>query len=257
MPSVAGAFDYLTKPLDLDQLRSVIDRALDGAAGGFATSRDSRGRRKGPPVVSLVGETPAMHDVYKMIGRLATNDVAGADHRRARHGQAARRRDDPRQQRAARSAVALARLHLHAGGRGRGRAVRRDAAGTVHLANVHALPPVLQATPGARSRAARSGARGALGRRRRRACDRLHRRDLTQHVAAGTFNHELYDALAVVTLRLPPLRERRDDIPLLVQALRPALQRRAESRRFKGVDDELARRSRSIRGRATSASSSA
>jgi len=72
-----GAFEYLTKPLDLDQLRSVIGRAL--------AARESRRRAVAPGVtepegtpqlhVGLVGETPAMQDVYKMIGRLATIDV--------------------------------------------------------------------------------------------------------------------------------------------------------------------------------------
>ena len=41
--------------------------------------------------------------------------------------------------------------------------------------------------------------------------------DLSELVASGTFSRELYQVLGVITLRLPPLRDRRDDIPLLVR----------------------------------------
>ena len=69
----AGAFDYLTKPLDLDQLRGVIGRALAAQhASGESSSAATAGLE--PPVM-LIGDTPAMREVYKMIGRLATNSV--------------------------------------------------------------------------------------------------------------------------------------------------------------------------------------
>src|SRR4051812_12597134 len=71
----AGAFDYLTKPLDLDNLREVIGKALAAqhiaaSVGGAAVEDASEA-----PPVSLVGAVPAMLDVYKLIGRLATNNV--------------------------------------------------------------------------------------------------------------------------------------------------------------------------------------
>ena len=65
-------------------------------------------------------------------------------------------------------------------------------------------------------------------------------RDLADETAAGNFSRELYDEIAVIVLRLPPLKERRDDIPLLVQHF---IQRfNVElNRSIRGVEDQVAR----------------
>src|SRR5580765_2384081 len=67
-----GAYDYLTKPLDLDELREVIRKALatqQASDVAIAPAADVG------PRPALVGETPAMRDVYKVIGRLSAIDV--------------------------------------------------------------------------------------------------------------------------------------------------------------------------------------
>src|SRR5207245_11755229 len=113
--------------------------------------------------------------------------------------------------------------------------------GTVQLDRIEALSPPLQA----RLASALAGERG-------RGVP-LHARviastecDLADRVESGAFSRKLYDALSVITLRLPPLRERRDDIPLLVRYF---LQRfNAElNRTIKGMDDQCAR---TLQGRA-------
>jgi DNA-binding NtrC family response regulator len=65
--------------------------------------------------------------------------------------------------------------------------------------------------------------------------------DLAQRVQDGTFSRELLDVLSVITVKIPPLRERRDDVPLLV---RHFLHRFAEelNRPIKGVEDTVLKR---------------
>ncbi len=232
----AGAFDYLTKPLDLEQLSDVIAKAL--AARRIRDRAHAGDAEPAQQAVSLVGDTPAMHDVYKTIGRLATNDVPALIIAERGTGKQ----------------LVVATIHDNSDRRDRPfvsldcasmpeetleHELFNRTAGTVHLAAVDALPSGLQARL-ARAlgpERARGLAGGGLAARVLASTDQ----NLAQQVAAGTFNHELYDALAVVTLRLPPLRERREDIPLLV---RHFVQRFNEelNRTIRGVDDQLSRR---------------
>jgi DNA-binding NtrC family response regulator len=230
----AGAFDYLMKPLDLDELRAVIRKALDAqhltissTAPGPDTSFE--------PAVTLVGESAAMLEVYKMIGRLATNDVPAlviGEHGTGKrlviltiHDNSARRDHAFTTIDCAEMPEATIDASLFGGD-----------AGTVQLDRVEALPLALQ------SRLAR-----AIGDERARQAERLSSRVLasTEHeladkVASGAFSRQLHDALSVITLRVPPLRERRDDIPLLV---RHFIQRcNAQlSRTIRGVDEAAAK----------------
>ena len=231
-----GAFEYLTKPLDLDQLRTVIDQAL--------AARRSRDRAVAPagaeplPRVALVGETPAMQDVYKMIGRLAAHDVpalivgergTGKELVAATIHDNSNRRDLPfvSLDCAGMSEETLD-LELFA-----------PDVGTLHLASVHALPRTLQgrlalALGESRNRAS---TRKSLSARLIASTDR----DLAEAVADDTFSRELYEALTVVTLRLPPLRDRRDDLALLVRHFIRRFDEELD-RRINGVDDQVLRR---------------
>jgi DNA-binding NtrC family response regulator len=152
-----------------------------------------------------------MQNVYKMIGRLAMNDVpalvvgergTGKEIVVATIHENSGRRDQPF---LTLDCLTMPEPELEA-------ELFGQHVGTLHLASVHALPKALQA------RVAR-----ALGEDRGRSAVRA-----AAHVAlrptrsgaaveAGTFSRELYDALAVITLQMPPLRERLDDIPILVK----------------------------------------
>jgi DNA-binding NtrC family response regulator len=228
----AGAFDYITKPLDLDDLREVIGKALAaqqiaGIAAGGETPDVS---------VSLVGATAAMLDVYKMIGRLATNSVPalivgerGTGKRlvvATIHDNSARR-DQPLVTLDCASAAEAdvnARLFGHS-------------TGTVELRHVDRLPAALQGRL----------VHALIAQRTRGSGPRLSARivattecDPAEQIRAGTFSPELHDELSVITIRMPPLRERREDIPLLVKYFVQRFNAELD-RAIRGVDDQVAR----------------
>ena len=178
-----GAYDYLTKPLDLDELREVIRKAL--AAQQARQTPDVYANAEAGPQPALVGDTAAMRDVYKTIGRLATIDVpalvVGEDGTGKRLVIATIHDNSPRRDRpflsidctAMPDAAIEAELFEHA-------------TGTVQLAGVESLPLALQARL-ARALAA-DGSRGS-------AATRLHARviasteqDMGGLVSAGAFS---------------------------------------------------------------------
>jgi DNA-binding NtrC family response regulator len=210
----AGAFEYLTKPLDLDQLRTVIDHALAAKRSREESSTKSDEQQPPQPRVRLVGEVPAMQDVYKMIGRLAINDVpalvvgergTGKELVVATIHDNSARREQPFVTLDC-GALPEAALEVE---------LFTPGTGTVHLASVHELPRQVQArvVRAAAEERGRGLQRVALNARIIASTDV----DLADLVAAGSFSHELYEMLSVITLRLPPLRDRREDIPHLVR----------------------------------------
>jgi DNA-binding NtrC family response regulator len=233
----AGAFEYLTKPLDLEQLRSVIRQALAAKRGRDHAVSPSEAEGE-PPRVTLIGEVPAMQEVYKMIGRLATNDVPALIVGERGTGKelvvATIHDNSDRRERAfvTVDCATLPEAALEA-------ELAAETTGTLHLASVHALPRTLQArlvrsTTDERSRI---GSRAATRARVIASTDV----DLSELTAAGTFSRELYEMLSVISIRLPPLRDRKDDIPLLIRYF---IQHYNDelNRTFKGVDEQVMRR---------------
>jgi DNA-binding NtrC family response regulator len=205
----AGAFDLLIKPLGLEQLKAIIARVLE-AQRVRVKLVDSPVAAVDEDTPSLVGESPQMHAVFKMIGRLATLDVPALVTGERGTGKRvvvatihanSPRRDQPLTVIDCRGPEADAEL----------RSVLEGAVtGTVHLAAVEAL------SVGNQTRLAAVLRPGQTLKVRLMASTEM---DLADLVERGEFNQELREAIAVVTLRLPPLRERRDDIPLLVEIL--------------------------------------
>lgn len=228
----AGAFDYITKPPDLDALRRLIVRAVD--AGGPVTAEPGDAES---PTPQLVGDTPAMAELYKTIGRLAKNDVPAlfVGERGTGKSLAVAMLHDS----SARRHEALVRVNCTIPAPALESAIFADVTGTLHLSNIEAMPAALQARL---ARALNDSERS------RRSTERIRARvlastsaDLMAEVASGAFDREFYDLLSLITIHIPPLRDRKDDLPLLTRHFIRSINAKL-NRSIKGVDDQAARR---------------
>jgi two-component system, NtrC family, nitrogen regulation response regulator GlnG len=231
-----GAFDYLTKPFDLAQVHALVEKArvLRGLRGEVAELRRQVGDtfRAGE---MLVGKTPAMLELFKTIGRVAASDaavlilgesgtgkelVARAIHY---HG---RRREGPFvavNMTALPSELIEAELFGHERGAFTGAnearvgRFREAEGGTLLLDEIGDLPLGLQAKL---LRVLQERLVVPLGARHAIPIDvrivASTHRDLPALVAEKKFREDLYFRLNVVPVRIAPLRERRADVPLLV-----------------------------------------
>jgi len=227
----AGAVDYLAKPFDLDQAVAAVQRALESVQSPTA-------QQAVPSVVShaLIGESAAMREVFRLIGRVAASDLnvlitgeTGTGKElvaRALHEESARRGKPfvALNTAAIPSELLESELFGHEAGAFTG-AVRRVSgrfeqaeSGTLFLDEIGDMPLVLQ------TRLLRVLAGGEFYRVGGRELIRCNVRivaathqDLAMRVAAGQFRADLMHRLDVVRIELPPLRARRADIPILAQ----------------------------------------
>jgi DNA-binding NtrC family response regulator len=232
-----GAFDYLTKPLDLDVVKPLIEKALEAKALSREARLEPAAGSEKVSLVDLVGSSPAMLEVYKRIGLLAGNDAPallvgerGTGRKlvaRTVHFNS-RRRDRPF---AVVYCRALPEAQLEAELFGVGATapagtigvakepgtLESSRGGTVLLKDVEALPRRLQTKllHILSDRGADRG-RGSPSKSFDLRIVATAERDLRDEVREGRFDPEFYDALRVITVELPPLRERTQDIPELV-----------------------------------------
>jgi two-component system nitrogen regulation response regulator GlnG len=228
-----GAYEYLPKPFDLNQLARIIDRALAAPGADLATGTEGVSLDEAMP---LIGHSPAMQETYRLLARLVGTDltvlVSGQSGTgkelvaRALHDYG-KRRNAPF---VAINMAAIPRelieseLFGHEKGaftgaatRGVGRFEQADG-GTLFLDEIGDMPLEAQ------TRLLRVLQEGEFttvgGRQPIRADVRIiaaTNRNLRQMVRQGLFREDLYYRLNVVPIRLAPLRERSEDIPDLVR----------------------------------------
>jgi DNA-binding NtrC family response regulator len=225
----AGAFDCLAKPVDVDALQAAADRDL--ALAGEAPGRDS-----GTAATPLLGRAPAMLQLYAqmapaaagvapvlILGESGTGKELVA---RALHAQGARASQpfltfNCAAMTPARFASALfghVGGVLHAGPDARTGLLVAAGGGTVLLDNVTELTPSMQASllKVLQEREVKpAGATAPVPVEARLMATTTA--DMDAEVAARRFRQDLFHRLAVFLLRVPPLRHRRQDIPLLVE----------------------------------------
>ncbi len=229
-----GAFEYLPKPFDLKELLAVVGRALaQPAAPGDTPAPEPKDAEERLP---LIGRSVAMQEIYRSIARLTTTDLtvmvngeSGTGKElvaRALHDYG-RRRTGPF---VAINMAAIPRelieseLFGHERGaftgamnRAQGR-FEQAAGGTLFLDEIGDMPAEAQ------TRLLRVLQEGEFttvgGRQPIRANVRIvaaTHRDLRQAIRGGQFREDLFYRLNVVPIRLPPLRERLEDIPVLAR----------------------------------------
>ena len=232
-----GAFDYLTKPLDIENVLAQLKRAIDHRK--FARTiepADGAAPEKGKGRIAMVGYSPAMQRVYKLIGQVAASDASvlvrgesGTGKElvvNAIHENSTRSRGPLIKINCAAIPDTLLESELFGHEKGAftnamyqriGRFEEANG-GTLFLDEIADLAPVLQAK--------------LLRAIQERTVERLGSnhpvpvnirlitataKNLEQAVSRGEFRDDLYYRLNVVTILIPPLRERRQDIPALVQ----------------------------------------
>jgi len=227
-----GAFDYLPKPFDLNELIGIVEKALTQPQASLNDGEARVDEERLP----LIGRSPAMQDIYRVLARLMQTDLtvmitgeSGTGKElvaRALHDYG-KRRNGPF---VAINMAAIPRelieseLFGHEKGaftgalaRGVGR-FEQAAAGTLFLDEIGDMPPEAQTRL---LRVLQEGEYTSVGGRTpMRANVRIvaaTHRDLRQLIRRGLFREDLFYRLNVVPLRLPPLRERSEDIPDLAR----------------------------------------
>ena len=230
-----GAFEYLPKPFDLKELVSVVERAL--TAPKAPLSLDGLGDDESTDEkLPLIGRSPAMQEIYRVLARLMGTDLtvmitgeSGTGKElvaRALHDYG-KRRNGPF---VALNMAAIPRelieseLFGHEKGAFTGATARyagrfeQSQGGTLFLDEIGDMPIEAQTRL---LRVLQEGEYTTVGGRTRIRADvrivAATHRDLRQLVRQGLFREDLFYRLNVVPIRLPPLRERSDDVPLLVR----------------------------------------
>ncbi|MES2682406.1 MAG: nitrogen regulation protein NR(I) [Pseudomonadota bacterium] len=232
-----GAFEYLPKPFDLDTAATLVRRAAKPRSLAMASPVPS-------PTAAIIGEAPAMQDVFRAIGRLAQSNITVMVTGESGTGKelvaSALHQTSPR---AAKPFIAINTAAIpkdlleseffgHERGAFTGAAMLRKGrfeqadGGTLFLDEIGDMPADLQTRL---LRVLQNGEFYRVGGTQPIKVDvrvvAATHQNLDTLVQEGRFREDLYHRLNVIRVRIPALRERREDVPYL---MRHFLQRAAE-----------------------------
>jgi two-component system response regulator HydG len=231
-----GAYHYLTKPFKVEELALFLERALEATRLRRETVALKKTLKERFAIGNLIAQSGAMRDVFDLIVRVADASVpvlilgeTGTGKglvARAIHAEGAR---------AGRPFVTVncaalpeglleSELFGHVKGAFTGATARRLGlfeeahGGSVFLDEIGEMTPALQAKL---LDVLERGVVRAVGSNKENAVDvrviAATHRDLRGRVASGAFRQDLLYRLEVVSIDIPPLRHRRDDIPMLIE----------------------------------------
>jgi two-component system response regulator AtoC len=231
-----GANDYLTKPLDQTKLVTTLRNAVDRGSLAMRVSQLER-EVEGRGYPGIVGFSPAMKSVFRQMDKLAVSDVSVLIHgesgtgkelvARAIHQSSSRTRGPFVAVNSAAIPENLLESELfgHEKGSFTGAATRRIGRfeeanrGTLFLDEIGEFAPAVQAKllRVLQERSFQRVGGNITIQSDFRLLTATHR-NLADEVKAGRFREDLFFRLAVFELELPALRQRKEDVPALVQA---------------------------------------
>jgi len=227
-----GAFDYVPKPFDFPEMLKIIDKAIE--AGQKMKSQVVLGPEPAPTQEAIVGDSPVMQEVYKTIGKVAPTDATILIRGETGTGKELVARAIYHHSKRARKplhvvncvAIPESLLESELFGYERGAFTGADRrkigkfeqahGATVFLDEIGEMP---QSTQAKLLRLLQEKTLERLGGRETIEVDvrilAATNRDLEAAMAQARFRDDLYYRLNVVSITIPPLRERPDDITLL------------------------------------------
>ena len=252
-----GAFHYLPKPFQLEEVRATVRRALDSgmlARQNLALRRELEAYQ---PQDDIVGQSRGILSVLELVRRIAPTDSPVLIHGETGTGkELIARRIHQHSARSDKAFMAVnsaslpetlleSELFGHVKGAFTGAHTHREGLFQAADGGTLFLDEIGEVTPAAQARLLRvleSGEIRRVGEDRTRHVDvriiAATNRDLKQAVGAKQFREDLFYRLNVVSLTVPPLRDRRRDIPLLAEHF-GWLASSGDQRSFAGFTDEV------------------
>ncbi len=217
-----GAYDYLTKPFELPDLKRTMEQALGSKGAAVPMSAPSAL----PQSSKIIGSSAPIQRILGIIHRVADNDspvllegefgVGKQLLARALHEASSRSGGPFKAIQCSALPPDLLEAELFGHGSPQNSIFARTRGGTIHLGEIHHLPMRIQAQLNAYFDSAQgNGMNGSSSLPCRLVTSTSAH--LEDAIREGKFREDLYYKISVVPIVVPPLRERREDIPVLVE----------------------------------------